>query len=237
VTGRQSPRQRPRRPLAGAGGRPGWWAIGCGLVLLLVAGGQVGRAHPVAETGAARVAQLSQEPVAVPDGGPVPVAGPGRPPAPAHQPPVALRIGAIDLTAPVVEVGVDPRTGELALPGVDRAGWYRFGPGPAATRGSIVIAGHVDSVAGPGVFFRLAELAPGDRITVTAAGGAARRFEVVGREVYRKGDLPLERYFARDGAPRLTLITCTGPFDRPAGGYRDNLVVTAVPTGQLPAGR
>jgi hypothetical protein len=55
--------------------------------------------------------------------------------------------------------------------------------------------------------------------------------------VYRKGDLPLERYFARDGAPRLTLITCTGPFDRPAGGYRDNLVVTAVPTGQLPAGR
>jgi sortase (surface protein transpeptidase) len=150
---------------------------------------------------------------------------------------VALRIGAIDLAAPVVEVGVDPRTGELALPGVDRAGWYRFGPGPAATRGSIVIAGHVDSVAGPGVFFRLAELAPGDRITVTAAGGAARRFEVVGREVYRKGDLPLERYFARDGAPRLTLITCTGPFDRPAGGYRDNLVVTAVPTGQLPAGR
>ena len=220
MTGRQSPRQRPRRPLAGPGGRPGWWAIGCGLVLLLVAGGQVGRAHPVAETGAARVAQLSQEPVAVPDGGPV-----------------ALRIGAIDLTAPVVEVGVDPRTGELALPGVDRAGWYRFGPGPAATRGSIVIAGHVDSVAGPGVFFRLAELAPGDRITVTAAGGAARRFEVVGREVYRKGDLPLERYFARDGAPRLTLITCTGPFDRPAGGYRDNLVVTAVPTGQLPAGR
>jgi hypothetical protein len=39
----------------------------------------------------------------------------------------------------------------------------------------------------------------------------------------------MARYFARGGAPRLTLITCTGPFDRRTDGYRDNLVVTAVP--------
>lgn len=31
------------------------------------------------------------------------------------------------------------------------------------------------------------------------------------------------------GSPRLTLITCGGPFDAEARHYRDNIVVTAVP--------
>jgi hypothetical protein len=52
---------------------------------------------------------------------------------------------------------------------------------------------------------------------------------VVGRTVYDKTEIPLERYFARDGAVRLTLITCGGEFDAQAGSYRDNVVVTAVP--------
>ena len=56
-----------------------------------------------------------------------------------------------------------------------------------------------------------------------------RTYRVVAREEYRKTKIPLDRYFARDGKPRLTLITCGGPFDREAGHYRDNIVVTAVP--------
>jgi hypothetical protein len=39
----------------------------------------------------------------------------------------------------------------------------------------------------------------------------------------------LDKYFARDGAVRLTLITCGGPFDQDTRHYRDNVVVTAVP--------
>jgi hypothetical protein len=35
--------------------------------------------------------------------------------------------------------------------------------------------------------------------------------------------------FARTGAPRLRLITCGGEYDVDAGGYQQNLVVTAVP--------
>ena len=35
--------------------------------------------------------------------------------------------------------------------------------------------------------------------------------------------------FARDGAPRLVLITCGGPFVPELASYRDNLVVVAVP--------
>jgi hypothetical protein len=53
------------------------------------------------------------------------------------------------------------------------------------------------------------------------------RYTVAAREIYRKTAIPLDRYFARDGAPRLTLITCGGPFDRATGHYRDNVVITA----------
>ena len=99
-----------------------------------------------------------------------------------------------------------------------------------STAGSIVVAGHVDSSAqGKGAFFRLDRLAPGDRMTLTGAGGRVREFRVVGRERYEKTKIPLEKYFALSGATRLTLITCGGPFDAATGHYRDNVVVTAVP--------
>jgi sortase (surface protein transpeptidase) len=93
-----------------------------------------------------------------------------------------------------------------------------------------VIAGHVDSAQqGKGAFFRLRQLEPGDPITVTGGDGVQRAFKVVGVEEFQKAKIPLERYFARDGAPRLTLITCGGPFDAKTRHYRDNIVVTAEP--------
>jgi hypothetical protein len=143
--------------------------------------------------------------------------------------PARLRIPAIDLDAAIDAVGVEAATGDFAVPpSVDRVGWYRYGPGFSADAGSIVIAGHVDSAAeGRGAFFRLGSLDAGDTVTLTGAGGKAREFEVVARERYRKTAIPLQRYFARDGAVRLTLITCGGPFDPKTRHYRDNVVVTA----------
>ena len=68
----------------------------------------------------------------------------------------------------------------------------------------------------------------------TLAGGRALDYRVVGKETITKQRLPAERLFARDGAPRLVLITCGGPFLPDLGSYRDNLVVVAVPVGQGP---
>jgi len=154
----------------------------------------------------------------------------GRLPGPAAaDPPARLRIPALRLDAAVDAVGIDAATGDFAVPPrVDRVGWYRFGPGFAATAGSIVVAGHVDSAtAGEGAFFRLGDLDKGDEVTLTGADGRRRTFEVVARERYRKTAIPLAKYFARDGAVRLTLITCGGPFDEATRHYRDNVVVTA----------
>ncbi|MEV4349269.1 class F sortase [Actinoplanes sp. NPDC049596] len=143
--------------------------------------------------------------------------------------PTRLRIPALELDAAVDAVGIDEATGDFAVPpSVDEVGWYRYGPGFAATAGSIVVAGHVDSAAeGEGAFFHLGRLDAGDTVTLTGPDGRERAFEVIARERYRKTAVPLEKYFARDGAPRLTLITCGGPFDPKTRHYRDNVVVTA----------
>ncbi|SHF57094.1 class F sortase [Geodermatophilus nigrescens] len=152
-------------------------------------------------------------------------------PSPAAQvvPPVRVEMPARGLDVPVDAVGTAD-DGQMAIPDdVDRAGWYRFGPAPGAA-GSAVVAGHVDDVEqGLGAMAALRAAEPGDEVLVTDAAGAVTRWRVLGRELLDKGALPVDDLFRRDGPPRLTLVTCGGPFLPDLGGYRDNLVVVAEP--------
>ena len=67
----------------------------------------------------------------------------------------------------------------------------------------------------------------GDEVIVTDTAGTATRWRVISRELIQKQALPLDLLFAREGPPRLTLITCGGPFLPEFGSYRDNIVVVA----------
>jgi len=200
--------------------------IAGGLVLLCVAILGACRSQPPPDRGAAEVTRLASPPASGPS---VAVADGALPTGTAVVAPNRVRIPDRRRDARVDPVGVNPKTNDFEVPpAVDLVGWYRYGPGLEATAGSVVIAGHVDSAEqGAGAFFKLRSLEPGARIEVTGADGAVRAYRVVGRETYAKSAIPLEKYFARDGAPRLTLITCGGPFDRGARSYRDNVVVTA----------
>ncbi len=144
-------------------------------------------------------------------------------------PPARVMLPARGLDVPVDPVGTAP-DGQMALPDdVGRAGWYRFGPVPGAP-GSAVVAGHVDDAEqGLGAMAVLREAEPGDEVVVTDAAGAATRWRVTARELLDKQALPVEVLFRRDGPPRLTLVTCGGPFLPEVGGYRDNVVVVAEP--------
>ncbi|MEU7827051.1 class F sortase [Catellatospora sp. NPDC049133] len=146
---------------------------------------------------------------------------------------MGLSIPDMSLNAKVDAVGIDARSGDFAVPpSIDRVGWYRYGPGLEAAAGSIVIAGHVDSaVQRKGAFFTLRSLTKGALVRLTDPTGRRYDFTVVGVEQFRKSRIPLERYFARDGALRLTLVTCGGPFGEAARHYRDNVVVTATAAG------
>ncbi|SCL29509.1 LPXTG-site transpeptidase (sortase) family protein [Micromonospora nigra] len=207
-------------------------AMAAGVAALTVAALVACGSRPVEDVGAEDAAALaSPTPPRAGGGSSVPVTSGDLPEAGRTVPPVRLRIPAIDVTASINAVGINRRTGEFEVPpSVDEIGWYRFGPGLEAEAGSVVIAGHVDSAdQGEGAFYRLRELDRGDTVTATGSDGEERTYRVVAREEYDKTKIPLERYFARDGQPRLTLITCGGPFDAQERRYRDNIVITAVP--------
>ena len=145
--------------------------------------------------------------------------------------PRTLRVPSLDLALPVRPEGVD-RSGAMALPDtVDAVGWYRFGPRPGSRAGASVVAGHVDTLTeGIGPLASLADLDVGATISVATARGEVD-YEVRSVSVIGRGDLDLERLFARDGAPRLHLVTCGGDYVPEEGGYESNLVVVAAPTG------
>src|SRR4029079_10704358 len=91
--------------------------------------------------------------------------------------PLRLRVPAIGVDAPIIPLGLNP-DGTLQVPtSFSNAGWFRPGPEPGE-RGAAVIAGHVDSTAGPGVFYRLRALRTGDDITITVDGGSVVHFVV-----------------------------------------------------------
>jgi hypothetical protein len=143
--------------------------------------------------------------------------------------PERIRIGVIGVDAPILPVGV--RAGTTEVPAdVDEVGWYRFG-GRLGIAGATLLLAHVSSgVQGPGVFFRLRELVPGDDIIIEMRDGSSSVFRVIARRAYAKEALP-ERLFTRTGPAMLALVTCGGRFSEATGRYDENVVVYAVPQG------
>ena len=148
----------------------------------------------------------------------------------APNPPLGVAIDKLGVRALVDPVGIY-EDGSVEIPeDVSRVGWYRFGSDPAQGGGSTVIVGHRDGFdRGAGAFYSISGLDVGDVIDVELADGSLREYEVVAREVVAKNLLPTSDLFAENGPERLTLISCIGYFDRDGDGYRENVVVTAVP--------
>jgi LPXTG-site transpeptidase (sortase) family protein len=151
-----------------------------------------------------------------------------QPPGEAIPMPVGLRIDSLDIAdAAVVDVGVE-RNGEMEIPGATEIGWYRFGSSPGEP-GSAVLAAHIAFNGRDGVFRNLDEIAVGDIVEVLYDDGSSQRFEITETAQYAKDELPINRVFAKDGSPELTLITCGGDFNRSLNGYTDNVVAYAAP--------
>jgi hypothetical protein len=77
------------------------------------------------------------------------------------------------------------------------------------------------------VFYRLRELRPGDRITITRADGSSVRFAVQRTAQYDKRRFPTDEVYYPTLAPALRLVTCGGQFDFSTGHYRSNIIVFA----------
>lgn len=140
--------------------------------------------------------------------------------------PVRLAIPAIGVQTPLVRLGLTP-AGALQVPTSTRvAGWYTGGPLPGQT-GVAVIAGHVDSQAGPAVFFRLRLLRPGELVYVRRADGSLAVFRVSNVREYAKSQFPTAAVYGPVPNAQLRLITCGGTFDHATGHYQGNVIVSA----------
>jgi sortase (surface protein transpeptidase) len=144
-------------------------------------------------------------------------------------PPVSLAIPAIGVSTKLIHLGLT-KTGALQVPSTTAvAGWYTFSPPPGAI-GSAVIAGHVDSYQGPGVFYRLRLLHPHDRIYVRQADGKLAIFQVSLVRLYPKSGFPTDAVYGPTPTPTLRLVTCGGTFDPQLGSYLSNVIVYATLT-------
>lgn len=146
--------------------------------------------------------------------------------------PMLLHIPQLDVSAPIVRVGVLP-DGGLEIPDdVTVVGWYaadqqRVSPGDP---GTAVIAGHRDSrVQGEGALHDIGALRRGDTLDVVHLGGAVSCWVVEGVLTTPRDALPSELLFRRDGEPRLALVTCGGTFDTATRSYSRNTIVLAAP--------
>jgi hypothetical protein len=164
---------------------------------------------------------------AKPPGGPALSFAPAPPPQVGvpKSPPVQLFIAALDVHRAVENVGVN-QFGVMNQPVNSwNAGWYTGSPIPGAP-GDSVIEGHAGYPGKPMIFGKLISLHAGDSIVVVLANGSHRLFLVESmRSVPAGSAVPglADPY----GVPRLTLITCTGHFDKKNHWFSDRLVLEA----------
>lgn len=142
-----------------------------------------------------------------------------------HAQPATILIASLNVHRPVEAVGVDSYGRMYPPQNAWDGGWYKYGPVPGAP-GDAVIEGHAGYPDSPLLFGKLRQLRKGDRIVVVLADGSRQTFLMTSESIWPVGTSPPD-LGQPYGAPRLTLITCTGPFDDHYKTYADRLVVQA----------
>lgn len=206
---------------------------------LIAAGAGAGGLLLTRHAGAATVVRPAAAAQPVTTGRPVALPAPTGPIAAQPQPtdvgqvpaPVALTIPSIGVSTTLVRLGLTAG-GALQVPSsTSVAGWYTGSSRPGAV-GPAVIAGHIDSYTEPGVFYRLVDLRPGDRVYVRRANGTLAVFRITEVQTYPKDRFPSQSVYGPTPDPELRLITCGGAFDPGRGTYLSNVVAYAVAAGQ-----
>jgi Sortase domain len=155
-----------------------------------------------------------------------------------RSPPVSVDIPAIGVDSKLLHLG-ENANGTVQVPPltakVSRAAWYKYSPTPGQI-GAAVIEGHVDTRAGPAIFFRLGALRPGNRVYVHLADGVTAIFRVTGVRQYLKSRFPAKIIYGRTHYAALHLITCGGAFDYATGHYLSSTVVFATLTSSWHTG-
>jgi hypothetical protein len=139
--------------------------------------------------------------------------------------PTGIEIPSIGVTSTNFVDLVIGGDGAITVPGsADEVGIYSGGPTPGQL-GPAVIGAHVDSTKGPGIFYRLGSVKPGDTVKISRADGSTTTFVVDKVASYPKDQFPTEEVYRGDfDKSEIRLVTCGGTFDK-VKHYLDNVVV------------
>ncbi|MGL3067089.1 MULTISPECIES: class F sortase [Planococcus] len=140
--------------------------------------------------------------------------------------PTQIEIPSIGVDAAIEPTGI-LENGEMGVPeDVNQVGWFEPGY-KAGSQGHAVLAGHVDSLNGPAVFYDLTKVKIGELVTLTDTEGRKMIFEVKEINSYQTDQAPIEEIFGKSDKRMLNLITCTGDYSRDIGSYEERLVISA----------
>jgi hypothetical protein len=158
--------------------------------------------------------------------------------------PVRMSIPALAVNAPIEKIGLDRHarpddSGQAPLGApVDKrkAGWYAAGPEPGSGMGTVLTNGHTYR-DGSAIFQEdfAASVAVGQQIDLLLDNGTtcSYRISTVWRNVDAILDYPQlvasQRLYDQQGAERLFLATCGGPWVESARMFKDINVVLATP--------
>jgi len=138
--------------------------------------------------------------------------------------PLRLTIPRLGVDGLVIAVGL-ALDGSMEVPQRPQdVGWYQYSARPGA-KGNSVLAGHLNWYGVDGVFRRLAEMVPGDTVTVLAADGEERKYAVEWHQEWPLNTAPVGKVFEPLDVPALTLITCGGRWNAATQRYDTRVVI------------
>lgn len=124
----------------------------------------------------------------------------------------------------IFEVGVDEVGRMQTLPDAQSITWYGKGAIPG-DNGNGILAGHRDWKGDIGFFQYLEEIQLQEPVRITYKDGTTKTFHVAQKEEFYEEEVP-PYVMSQEGEKRITLITCTGTFDKEKRSYVKRLIVT-----------
>ncbi|MCX5377823.1 sortase [Streptomyces sp. NBC_00091] len=140
--------------------------------------------------------------------------------------PTGMKIDAAGVNAKrMVDLKVDPATGELGVPDPDTAandpGWWTEGATPGEKGVSVLVA-HFDTRHGPALMKDIKKIKLGDLVEVPREDGRTAKFKIREIEDVNKDRFPTDKVYGATDRPELRLLTCGGDIKN---GHRTNNVI------------
>lgn len=148
--------------------------------------------------------------------------------------PVRLVVPAMSVDAPVAPFALNEDF-SMPVPQVaSLVAWYTYSAAAGAD-GNVVLAGHRDWQRQKGVFYDLGVLQPDDQVWLQDAAATWYLYTVLWNVSLEDDRAPVEEIAGPTDTPSITMITCSGVFDRAAGRYVERRIVRAQLTAVVPA--